>query len=257
MVSVFSVSSVAGLFYNDAVSPRPVIGVNLDFEIEPAPRSMLRETYYDAVWRAGGLPLLIPPIADDEAIAAALDRVDGLVLTGGDDLDPGLWGESAHPACKLLAKRRHDFDLRLSRAALERRKPLLAICCGMQTINVVRGGSLIQDIPSLVPGAGVHKKQDAAPEHDVLIEPGTRLREIVGAERVLANTFHHQSCGRIGAGLRVSARAPDGIIEAWEDPAQPFLVGVQWHPERIADRPEQLSLFRALVDAARHAPDAP
>jgi putative glutamine amidotransferase len=227
----------------------PVIGINLDFEPEPLPRSILRETYYDAVFRAGGMPLLLPPIAQPDYIARALACVDGLVLTGGDDIHSEHWGEELHPSCKLLPKRRLVFDLALARAALERRLPILAICCGMQAINVVRGGSLIQDIPSVLKSDVVHKGADV--EHEVAVEPGTRLREIVGRERILTNSAHHQSCGRMGADLRVAARASDGVIEAWEDPAYPFLIGLQWHPERIADRAEQLAIFRALVDASR------
>ncbi|HVY61935.1 MAG TPA: gamma-glutamyl-gamma-aminobutyrate hydrolase family protein [Planctomycetota bacterium] len=230
---------------------RPLIGVNLDFEPEPNPRSVLRETYYDAVFRAGGTPVLLPPVTDPEYLADVVARLDGLVLTGGDDIHPEHWGEELHPTCKLLPRRRLDFDLALARAALERRLPILAICCGMQAINVVRGGSLIQDIPSCVKSEILHKQKGADPEHEVAVEPGTRLREIVGRDRIVANSAHHQSCGRMGADLRVAARAPDGVIEAWEDPAHPFLIGLQWHPERIAQREEQLALFRALVEAAR------
>jgi putative glutamine amidotransferase len=232
---------------------RPLIGINLDFECEPFPRSVLRETYYDAVSRAGGCPVLLPPIADPEVVEAHLAHVDGIVLTGGDDIDPQHFGEERHPACKLLPRRRQDYDLALTRAAIERGVPTLAICCGMQCGNVVRGGSLIQDIPTALQGALVHSSGNAAKnaEHEVSIERGTRLHEILGADKVLANSAHHQSCGRIGKGLRVTAHAPDGVVEAWEDPTHPFLIGVQWHPERIVDRPPHLNLFRALVDAAR------
>ncbi len=232
---------------------RPVSGSNRDCEAEPLPRSMLRVTYYDAVHAAGGVPLLLPPIEDPAAIAAMLERVDGLVLTGGDDIDPTHFGEELHPSCKLLSRRRQDFDLALARAALERRAPVLAICCGMQAVNVVRGGSLIQDIPSAVAAPLAHRAVPTgapAPEHEVAIEPGTRLREIVGADRIVANSAHHQSCGRMGADLRLSARAADRLIEAFEDPDHPFLLGVQWHPERIAARAPHGALFRALVAAA-------
>src|SRR5947209_3694647 len=106
---------------------RPLIGVNLDFECDPHPRSVIRDAYYDAVYRAGGCVVLLPPVNDPEHIASTLDRLDGVVLTGGDDIDPQLFGEEPHPTCKLLARRRHDFDLVLIRAALDRRMPVLAI----------------------------------------------------------------------------------------------------------------------------------
>jgi len=232
---------------------RPLIGINLDFEETPRPRSFVRDTYYDAVFAAGGLPVLLPPIADEAAVTALLGRLDGLVLTGGDDLDPCHWGEEKHQSCKLLPRRRESFDLLLGRLALAKSIPLLAICCGTQLVNVIRGGTLIQDIPSLVPSEICHRTGDAAntAEHDVEVVPGTRLREIVGADRIRANSIHHQSCGRMGAGLVVAARAADGVIEAWEDPEHPFLLGVQWHPERISGEAPHGALFRALMEAAR------
>jgi putative glutamine amidotransferase len=238
-----------------AAPERPVIGINLDFEAEPAPRSMLRETYYDAVWRGGGLPVLLAPIADEAAVAELLSKVQGLVMTGGDDLDPAHWGEDPHPACKLLARRREKFDLLLARAALARRVPLLAICCGTQLLNVVRGGTLLQDLPSLAPSPIVHKAKDGEPaaEHEVDVVPGTRLRAIVGADRIRTNSIHHQAIRKLGEGLVVSARAEDGVIEAWEDPDHPFLLGVQWHPERLPDEPPHRALFEAhAAAAARH-----
>lgn len=234
---------------------RPVIGINLDFEDEPRPRSFVRTTYYDAVHAAGGLPVLLPPIPDEALVSETLARLDGLILTGGDDLDPCHWGEEKHPACKLLPRRRESFDMLLGRVALGKRIPLLAICCGTQLVNVLRGGSLIQDIPSLVKTDLVHSTGDPAvvAEHEVEVHPGTRLREIVGLDRLRANSVHHQSCGRMGAGLVVSARASDGVVEAYEDPEHPFLIALQWHPERMTEHAPHMALFRALVDAARAA----
>jgi len=240
---------------------RPVIGVNLDFEREPAPRSAVRAAYYDAVFEAGGCPILIPPIPSEEQIALVLDGVDGLVLTGGDDLDPACFGASPHPSVKLLHPRRQDFDLAIIRATLERGIPALAICCGMQVMNVVRGGTLVQDIPSLVATSIVHgvRGSPGVPacaavspplEHGVAVNPGSRLREIVGADELVVNSAHHQACDRMGSGLRITARAPDGVIEAWEDPDRAFLIGVQWHPERMPDRAPQRALFSALIRSA-------
>jgi putative glutamine amidotransferase len=237
---------------------RPEIGLNLDFETKTRPFSYLRPTYYDAVWRAGGRPVLLAPIADEEFIDAMLARVDALVLTGGDDLDPGVYGCEKHDKCNLMHPRRQEFDLLLARRALARGLPILGICAGLQTLNVVLGGDLIQDIPSLVPGALCHHSHDAdAPaEHEVRVTPGSMLAEWLGTERLFANSCHHQSIGRPGAGLAVSALAPDGVIEAVElgDGAargRGPVVAVQWHPERIFERPPHGRLFAAFVDVAR------
>lgn len=232
--------------------------MNLDFEDGVSPRSYIRHTYYDAIWAAGGNPVLIAPIVEEAFLDHWVSEVDGLVLTGGDDLDPALYGATPHPKNVHSAPRRQAFDLALTRRALERGVPLLGICAGLQTLNVALGGDLIQDIPSLVPEALCHHTHDPRrpAEHEVRIEPGSRLASLLGgAERIVANSAHHQSVGRVGRGLRAVAFAPDGVVEGIEraqsNGDEPLCVAVQWHPERIIDREPHLRLFCELVAAAR------
>jgi putative glutamine amidotransferase len=236
---------------------RPPIGINLDYEQGEFARSCLRHTYYDAVFAAGGRPVLIPPIVDEGFVDEALAGIAALVLTGGDDLDPALYGEQRHETCRLTAERRQRFDLLLARKALERGLPILGICMGMQTLNVVAGGDLYPDIPAFFPGAIVHHSGDPQrpAHHDVRLAPETRLAAALRAERFEVNSVHHQAVRRLAAGFRAAAFAPDGVIEAIElasgGGCNGFVFAVQWHPERIAEREPHLRLFYALVEAAR------
>jgi putative glutamine amidotransferase len=237
------------------MDPRPEIALNLDIEAGVIPRSYLRHTYYDAVWGAGGWPVLLPPIVDEAYVDDALARVGALVLTGGDDLDPALYGAEKHPSVTLMHPRRQAFDLLLTRRALARGVPILGICGGLQTLNVVLGGDLLQDIPTQHQCPLVHHSHDpqAPAEHEVRVEPGSALGRVLGAERVLANSCHHQSIGRLGAGLRAVAFSPDGVIEAVEldDAPRGPVIAVQWHPERITARDPHGRLFRDIVARAR------
>ncbi|MFP4056341.1 MAG: gamma-glutamyl-gamma-aminobutyrate hydrolase family protein [Candidatus Brocadiia bacterium] len=231
---------------------RPRIGLNCDVACDGRdrpPTLKLRADYADAVARAGGLPLLLPtPAGDLEAWAAAcLDAVDGLVLTGGRDYDPRPYGQEPHPATRLVAPRREAFDPALAHLALRRGLPVLGICGGMQLLNIVLGGDLVQDLP---PRPVRHRAPGEARCHEVAVEAGSRLAAIVGEGRLEVNSSHHQALGRVAEGLRVVARAPDGVVEAVEGTGAAFVLGVQWHPERLASRAEQLALFRALVEAA-------
>jgi gamma-glutamyl-gamma-aminobutyrate hydrolase PuuD len=226
---------------------KPVVGIttyltpaawgawNLEAALVPA-------AYVRAVERAGGVPLLVPPGASfDET----LDRIDGIVFSGGSDVDPELYGATAHEETVGIFRERDEFELGLMRAALERDVPMLAICRGSQVLNVALGGDLEQHVPDRV-GTDVHKETPGVfAEHEVEVLDGTRLGSIVG-ERVEAKSHHHQGYGAIGAGLREAARAPDGTVEALEDPTRRFTVGVLWHPEEGDD----LALFEALVREA-------
>jgi len=252
----------AGRHRYNPMTMRPAIGINLEYETEPNERSILRPAYYDAVFLAGGLPVLLPPIAGAGYVELALDVVDGLLLTGGDDLDPRLYGAEPHPSIKLIASRRQEFDLELARGAIERRLPVLAICCGMQTLNVILGGDLFQDIAAFVPGAQRHTPQHRGLrlEHEVRIEPGTALERIAGARSFPVVSTHHQAVRRLAPGLRAAAFAKDGVIEAFEseapDKAGPssgevLVLGVQWHPERAADSAPHRALFDWLVRSAK------
>jgi putative glutamine amidotransferase len=227
---------------------RPVIGITT--YLVPAAwgawsmeAALVPADYVRAVVAARGTPLLVPPGA---LVAETLNVVDGLVFSGGSDLDPELYGAEAHPETGGFVRERDDFDLSLMRAALERDVPMLAICRGSQVLNVALGGDLEQHVPDRV-GTELHREVPGVfSEHDVEVVRGTRLSAILG-DRHDVKSHHHQGFGRLGAGLRESARAPDGTLEALEDPGRRFAVGVLWHPEAGEDR----ALFEALVAEAR------
>jgi putative glutamine amidotransferase len=208
--------------------------------------ALVPSDYVRGVVAAGGAPLLVPPGAD---LDATLDVVDGIVFTGGSDLDPALYGEEAHPETSGIVRERDQFELALMRAALERDVPMLAICRGSQVLNVALGGRLEQHVPDRV-GADTHKQVNGVfAEHDVEVLDGTRLASLLG-ERHDVKSHHHQGFAELGTGLRESAVAPDGTIEALEDPSRRFTLGVLWHPEAGED----LALFEALVaEAAAYA----
>jgi gamma-glutamyl-gamma-aminobutyrate hydrolase PuuD len=197
-----------------------------------------------AIDHAGGRPLLVPPVSEgvDETLAA----VDGMLFPGGADLDPELYDQEPHDETSGVDSERDQAELTLLEAALARDMPVLAVCRGSQVLNVARGGDLQQHLPDVV-GDEKHKHTPGTfADHDVTIEEGTRLAALVG-ERAPVKSHHHQGFGRIGARLRVAARAEDGTIEAVEDPELRFAVGVLWHPEAGED----MKLFEELVRNAR------
>ena len=183
-----------------------------------------------------------------------LDRLDGVLLSGGPDVDPGLYARAPHPKLGRVNRRRDEFELALVREAVRRNLPLLAICRGQQVLNVATGGTLLQDIPSELRGAGEHDAPGPRWQvaHDVQLLPHTRLRSILGRDTVAVNSFHHQAIDELGEGLSVSGRCPeDGVIEAVELTSRRFVIGVQWHPESFWNRtPDFAPLFEALVGAA-------
>ena len=203
--------------------------------------------YLRAVEAADGVPVIFPAIAD--AAAALLDRVDGLILTGGGDLDPTLFGEDPHPETQRPDPARDAFELALLDAAVAGDVPVLAICRGIQVLNVWRGGTLHQHLPDVVANLDHMEVPGTFGTHRVRIDPASRLGTIVGLEQADVPTHHHQAVAEVGDGLVATAWADDGTIEGLEDPALRFLVAVQWHPEMGDD----LSLFRALVAASQPA----
>jgi putative glutamine amidotransferase len=226
---------------------KPVVGITTyltqaawgAWDLESA---LVPAAYVRSVARAGGSPLLVPPGA---SVEETLSAVDGLIFSGGSDLDPSLYGEEAHAETVGVVRERDDFELSLMRAALQQDVPVLAICRGSQVLNVALGGGLEQHVPDRV-GSHVHKETTGVfAEHDVEVIAGTRLAAILG-ERGDVKSHHHQGYGTLGSGLRESARAPDGTVEALEDPSRHFTLGVLWHPEEGED----LALFEALVAAA-------
>jgi len=227
--------------------PRPVIGITT--YLVPAAwgawtmeAALVPADYVRAVSAAGGAPVLVPPGA---SLPETLDAVDGLVFSGGSDLDPELYEAEAQPETSGVIRERDDFELELMRAALERDVPMLAICRGSQVLNVALGGDLEQHVPDRI-GTDLHKEVNGVfADHDVDVLAGTRLASILD-DRQDVKSHHHQGFGRLGSGLREAARAPDGTVEALEDPARRFTVGVLWHPEAGEDT----ALFRALVTEA-------
>jgi putative glutamine amidotransferase len=193
--------------------------------------------------------VLIPP--QPENAAGVIESLDGLVLAGGDDCDPAAYGEARHPTVEPMDPRRQENDLTLARLARQRGIPTLGICLGVQMMNVAAGGTLIQDIDSDIDHASEPADRH---RHDVAVDGGTRLGRILGERSLNVNSSHHQAIKQPGDGLRVTAHAPDGIIEGLEDPRHPFYVGVQWHPEDMDG--ERSALFGALVEAARRHAEA-
>lgn len=208
-------------------------------------------TYMQAIEAAGGLPIVIPPL-DLGAVDPLLDRLSGVCLSGGPDLDPAAYHERRHPKLGPVAPDLDRFELELARRADARGLPILAVCRGVQALNVARGGTLHQHLPDR-PGTTIDHRQSKPgpmPTHGVSIAADSKLASIMGRRRARVNSFHHQAVNRLGMGLRAVAWSPDGVIEAVEAPARDFLLGVQWHAECLVDRPEHGALFRALVTAA-------
>jgi putative glutamine amidotransferase len=232
---------------------RPAIGITIGYDDRRAGLHALREDYVKSVELAGGLPLVLAPGVPADA-AEILDRLDGLVLSGGSDVDPVLYGQAPDPKLGTVIRARDDFELALAREAVARDMPILAICRGHQVLNVACGGTLVQDIPSVVVAGTDHDARSERWErsHEVRVLQDTRLREILGKDTVAVNSFHHQAVDRLGEGLVVSAHSSgDRVVEAIEMPDRRFVLGVQWHPESFWNRPEGFgALFRGLVAAA-------
>jgi putative glutamine amidotransferase len=233
---------------------RPAIGITLSDEDGKPGFHVLREDYVKSVESSGAMALLLAPGAPSDA-GPLLDRLDGLLLSGGADVDPALYGRTPHPRLGRVVPERDDFELALCREALRRDTPILAICRGQQVLNVATGGTLVQDIPSVIAGAVDHdpptERWNAI--HEVALLQGSRLRAILGRETVRVNSFHHQAVDTLGQGLVACAHSqPDGIVEGIEDPSRRFAVGVQWHPESFWRTPETFgALFDAFVGASR------
>lgn len=208
--------------------------------------------YEESIRRAGGEPVILDwSVLEDPA--KALADVDGVLMTGGPDVDPAEYGEERDPQVVSLAPPARDrFELELARAALKTDAPLLAICRGMQVLNVAAGGSLVQDIPSGQSDALAHQVSDPkdAIAHTVRIAPGSRVAELLAATEARVNSRHHQAVKRVGDGFAVTATAPDGIVEALEKRDAAFCVAVEWHPENFVETGEFLPLFEGLVRAS-------
>jgi len=216
----------------------------------PRHEMVLGMRYLEAVGRAGALAIVVPPMPGP-AIPALLERVDGICLSGGPDLHPDAYGAAPHAELGPTEPRLDAFELALARAADERDMPILAICRGMQVLNVARGGTLHQHLPDVVGETVAHRQQGnpSRPTHGVSVAGDSRLAGILGRTEADVNSFHHQACAVIGERLTVTARAEDGTVEGFEASDRGFMVGVQWHAECLVDHDEQVALFSALVEA--------
>jgi putative glutamine amidotransferase len=239
---------------------KPLIGITCDHNsrtlsdgtVEYA-QYLLPHHYTVAVEKAGGVPIVLPYRSGPESIARYVQLCDGFVLSGGNDYDPTVWGESRHPKAIGVDPLRETFDRALIAAIEKKNAPVLGICGGCQLMNIHRGGTLHQFIPDLGLSPTIdhrrHTIEEWAKRHDVNIRPDSQLARVMGSDRAISNTSHKQAVHVVGKQLVVTAHAPDGVVEAIEDPARKFYIGVQWHPERQHDEPDQLRLFEALVAA--------
>jgi len=230
---------------------RPVIGITIDTS-DTSGRYESPVTYAAAVEKAGGLPLLLPYRVDASLVPQYADVIDGMLFSGGNDLDPSLYGEGAwHPKAVRIDPIRQAFEMALIAEVEKRRLPTLGVCLGSQLMNVHRGGSLIQFLPDEVPGIEHRRIPGQEPgRHPIQLDIESQLGRAIGKRDVSVNTYHKQAIRTIGRGLRVIATAPDGVIEAYEDPAFPLFAAVQWHPERLLTEPEHLAPFELLVRKA-------
>lgn len=238
------------------------VGLTLDEEgAGHALRYGLKSAYVEAVRRAGGVPLALPRMVSDEEARGALEGLSALVITGGAfDVPPEAYGEDPRAGLGRLLPGRTDSEARLGRLALERGLPLLGVCGGMQLLNVLKGGTLHQDIEAELPGAHPHEQEGdrSEPAHPLEVVSGTRLAGLLAPGDHRANSTHHQAVARLGGGLRVSARADDGVIEAIEGTGEAFVLGVQWHPELLTRScPSHQRIYDALLAASLPLAEGP
>jgi putative glutamine amidotransferase len=240
---------------------RPIIGVIASRYERTGGNTILAgigEQYLLAVEGGGGIPLLIHLTRDAAVLQAHYQRCDGLLFAGGGDVDPALFGQSPHPQLGAVEPLRDEVELALARRAIDDGKPVLGICRGIQLLNIALGGTLYQDIPSELADALDHRASASAPgraylAHPIVLEPGSWLAAQLETDQLPANTFHHQALRDIAPGLRVTGRAPDGVVEAVEGIGNGFVVGVQCHPEELWQSADLrwARLFVGFVDAAR------
>lgn len=235
---------------------KPIIGLNVDVDVTKPEQVRIARAYYEAVEKAGGIAVLIPP-CKPAAMRAILDRLDGVLLIGGRDYDPAFFGEASHESVALLHPDRIKFDLALAKEAIKRNLPVLGICGGLQLINIALGGSLIIDIPTYLATGKIetasikHRATEGErrAEHPASVIRDSLLFSIYGSVIAVTVSSHHQAANRLGRRLKAVAFAPDGIIEAIEHRFKRFVVGVQWHPER--DFAANRRLFRAFIEACK------
>ena len=231
---------------------RPIIGVLAEIDNELSTR--VKNPYIHAIERSGGIPVLFPYVDDGETVERLVDICDGFFFTGGADIDPKHYGEEPRETVVNVQKHRDEFEFNVFQKVINTSKPILAICRGAQLINVALGGTLYQDIPSEVDTKIAHRQSESkfSPSHDVRIMVDTPLYETTQAERIKANSFHHQAIKALGKGLEIMAVAEDGIIEAVYLPGRQYVRAYQWHPERLFETDlENRMIFKDFINACK------
>jgi len=231
----------------------PIIGVTCDYDVEKQ-TSQLHRGYYDAIVEAGGVPVLIPNMHQEKALQI-LTFLDGLLLTGGNDVDPSFFGEAPIPKLGFVNPFRDSLEISLCRQAMRQDIPVLGICRGIQLMNIAMGGTIYQDLESQWTSGQLYKHRQQAPDwygsHEVELDKGSKLRQMLGVEKLFTNSFHHQAIKKLAACFKITAWCGDGVVEGIESLCHSFAVGVQWHPEKMWQRDEKmLGLFKGLVNAA-------
>jgi len=233
------------------VAPRPLIGITSAYRHDPKinvqPENAVPMTYIYAVRESGGAPVILPTVTDDTLIGRYLEILDGLVLIGGLDIPPQVYGAEPHKTVRVMPDERFNFESRLIRQWYGSGKPMLGICLGMQFTNVMRGGTMIQDIPSQVGKLVTHRGDGT--HHKVIIEKDSILHGILGAAEAQVYSSHHQAVKEVGKGLKITARSIDGVVEALERQDGRFGLFIQWHPEAMDDVRHRKAIFSALIHA--------
>lgn len=230
----------------------PIIGITCDYK-EKTKKYSLNRAYVEAIRRANGAPIILAPVEDILLRQKQANIIDGLLLTGGRDIEPTVYGEQPILKLKKIHSIRQQHEIELVKLVCELNKPILGICLGCQLLNVALGGTLYQDIKMQLPTASSHLQKNKRKEtsHIVYIKEGSKLHQILKVSKLKTNSFHHQAIKKIAPNLRASAYAEDGIIEAIETKKDDcFLLGIQWHPEELIENPLHLALFEALVEEA-------
>ncbi|HEV7703981.1 MAG TPA: gamma-glutamyl-gamma-aminobutyrate hydrolase family protein [Gemmatimonadaceae bacterium] len=243
------------------MTPRPIIGITTQ-TLEPVPGELPRcwvmsQRYVDVLTSVGAIPWIIPLTTDTATLRAVYERLDGVFLPGGVDMGPDQYSEPRLPVCGVTDPDRDRVEVALVQWAMAERKPVLAVCRGVQVLNVAAGGTLYQDLAEWCEAAIKHDYWPMEPKqrrdlvHEVIIEPGTQLAQIIGAGSTTVNSMHHQGIKKLAPGLVVNALAPDGLIEGVEGRDESYLVGVQWHPEELVESdPAMRRLFESFIESA-------
>ena len=240
---------------------KSIIGLNADFRAGSGDKpafTFVASGYYDAICRAGGIPVILPPLADDDDVDHVLNRIDGVLLVGGADLDPRRDGWMLHPNVRPLDPRRESFDRRLARMVVDRRMPVFGIGAGMQLLNVTLGGNLLLHIPEDRPTALPHNDPiDPAHRHTLVLTPGSLMERVYGDGELRVNSMHHMAVDELAPGFEVTARCPDGIVEAIESTTPDwFALGTQFHPEADTASALDMRIFEEFIEAVKETADS-